>query len=244
MDFPPYSIGWGVQRPTTRRREARFCQAGFAHWRTTIRQHVPHVSTPQATVLTLWSCGMVRARSCALTAVSHWLAQGRQRQEQPVRQLRRAWYDAVPRKRGPKRPAVPVEPCFPVLLGGVVSGGQGTQLALAIDATALGERLVGLAVSGVSRGWARLVAWVVLPAKTNQAWRRAWLRRRRRLRPAMPRHWQGSGLAERGGYAPWWFRRSVQRGWPPFLRINTGGTLRPAGTRCWRPLQRFVPQPG
>src|SRR5262245_41091135 len=60
----------------------------------------------------------------------------------------------------------------------------------------------------------------------------------------MPRDWQGSGLGERGWYAPWWFRRSVQRGWPPFLRINTGGTLRPAGTRCWRPLQRFVPQPG
>jgi len=28
------------------------------------------------------------------------------------------------------------------------------------------------------------------------------------------------------------------------LRINTGGTLRPAGTPCCRPLQRFGPQPG
>ena len=28
------------------------------------------------------------------------------------------------------------------------------------------------------------------------------------------------------------------------MRINTGGTFRPAGTRCFRPLQSFVPQPG
>ena len=36
----------------------------------------------------------------------------------------------------------------------------------------------------------------------------------------------------------------MQRGWHPFLRINTGGTLRPAGTRGFRPLRPFVPQAG
>ena len=51
-----------------------FCQAGFDQWRTTIMQHLPHLSKPQATVLALWSFGMVLARSCALTAVSHLLA--------------------------------------------------------------------------------------------------------------------------------------------------------------------------
>src|SRR6516162_9892259 len=153
-----------------------FCQAGFDQWRTTIMQHLPHLSKPQATVLALWSFGMVLARSCALTAVSHLLAKGMQRKEQTVQ----------------------VETCFPVLLGWVVSWWQGTQLALAIDATALGTRFVVLAVSVVYRGCAIPVAWVVLPANPKHAWRREWLRLLRRLRPALPRHWTVIVLADRG----------------------------------------------
>src|SRR4030095_8777910 len=103
MDFPPYGKVWGMQRPTTVRREAMFCQAGFDQWRTTIMQHLPHLSKPQATVLALWSCGMVLARSCALTAVSSLLAEGMQRHEQTVRQRLREWYYNTPRKRGSKR---------------------------------------------------------------------------------------------------------------------------------------------
>ena len=53
-----------------------FCQAGFDQWLTTIMQHLSHLSKPQATVLALWSFGMVLARSCALTAVSQLLAAG------------------------------------------------------------------------------------------------------------------------------------------------------------------------
>ena len=85
------------------------CQAGFAQWRTTIMPHLSDVSTPHATVWALWSFGMVLARSCALTAVSHVLAQGMKRQEQTVRQQLRAWYYDTPRKRGSKRQALPVE---------------------------------------------------------------------------------------------------------------------------------------
>jgi hypothetical protein len=72
-----------------------------------------------------------------------------QRKEQTVRQQLREWYDEVPRKRGTKRQALQVETCLPVLVGWVVRWGQGPQLALAIDATALGMRFVVLAVSGV-----------------------------------------------------------------------------------------------
>ena len=126
-----------------------FCQAGFDQWRTTIMQHLPHVSKPQIRVLALWSLGMVLARSCALTAVSRLLAVGMQRKEQTVRQPLREWSDDVGRKRGPKRQALRVETCCAPLLGWVVSWWQGTPLALAIDATALGDRCVGLAVSVV-----------------------------------------------------------------------------------------------
>ena len=47
----------------------------------TIQAHMPHLSKPQATVLALWSLGMVLARSCALTAVSAFLATWLDRKE-------------------------------------------------------------------------------------------------------------------------------------------------------------------
>src|SRR5439155_153448 len=101
------------------------------------------------------------------------------RKEQTVRQQLREWYYDTPRKRGPKRQALHVETCFAPLLGWVVSWWQGTQLALAIDATTLGERFVVLAVSVVYRGCAIPVAWASLlpatrcPARCWPAGRRA-----------------------------------------------------------------------
>jgi hypothetical protein len=51
-------------------------------------------------------------------------------------------------------------------------------------------------------------------------------------------------LADRGWYAPWLLRRLTRRGWHPFLRMNTGGSFRPTGAPCWRPLASLAPQPG
>jgi hypothetical protein len=194
-----------------------FCQAGFDQWLTTIMHHLSHLSKPQATVLALWSFGMVLARSCALTAVSNLLATGMQRQEQTVRQQLREWYYDAKRKRGPKRQALRVETCFAPLLGWVVSWWQGTQLALAIDATTLGQRFVVLAVSVVYRGCAIPVAWTVLAATAKHAWRREWLRMLRQVRRAVPRSWTVIVLADRGLYARWLFRRITRLGWHPFL---------------------------
>ena len=221
-----------------------FCQAGADQWQTTIMPHLSPLSKPQATVLAMWSFGMVLARSCALTAVSLLLAAGMQRKEQTVRQPRRAWDYDVPRKRGAKRQALRVETCCAPVWGWVVRAWQGTQLALALEATTWGQRVVVLAISVVYRGWAMPVAWVILPAGATHAWRREWLRLVRRLRPAMPQGWTVIGLADRGLYAPWLFRRITRLGWQPFLRINTGGSFRPTGATCWRPLMPVVPRPG
>lgn len=243
-DVPPCGIRRGVQGPTTARRKAMCCQAGFAQWRRTIMQHLPHLSKPQATGFAWWSVGMVLARSCAWTTVRHLLAQGLQRKDQTVRQQRRAWDDDTPRKRGAKRPALHVETCCPVWLGGVVSWGQGTPRALALDATALAARCVVVAVRVVSRGGASPGAWVVLPANTQHAWRREGRRRRRRRRPAGPRPGTVLGLAARGWEAPWRCRRMVRLGWHPFLRSKTGGSLRPTGATCGRPVAPCAPCPG
>ena len=107
----------------------------------------------------------------------------------------------------------------------MVSWWQGTQLALAIDATALGTRFVVLAVSVVYRGCAIPVAWVVLPANTKHAWRREWLRLVRRRRPATPRGWTVLVLADRGLYAPWLFRRIVPLGLAPVFAYQYGRHL-------------------
>ena len=62
------------------------CQSAVYQWTEVVTSHMPHLSKPQATVLALWSVGMVLARSCAVTAVSLFLAQGLERKPNTVRQ--------------------------------------------------------------------------------------------------------------------------------------------------------------
>ena len=221
-----------------------FCQDTFDPWRATIMTHLSHLSKAQATGLALWSLGMVLARSCALTAVSALLAEGLRQKDNTVRQRLREWCYETQAKRGKKRQEVHVETCFAPVLAWVLSWWTGTQLALALDATTLSDRFVVLAISVVYRGCAIPVAWVVLEAGKKQAWRREWLRMLRQLRPAVPRGWTVIVLTDRGLYARWLFRRIVRVGWHPFLRINNGGTFRPAGSPLSRPLTSFVPEVG
>jgi hypothetical protein len=213
-------------------------------WTVIIQHHMTHLTKPQATVLALWSLGMVLARSCALTAVSAFLATWLGRKEPAVRQQLRAWCYEATAKRGTTRCALTVEPCFVPLLAWVVDQWEGTQLALALDATSLGTRFVVLAISVVSRGWAIPVAWTVLAATAKHAWRREWLRMLRQVRRAVPRSWTVLVLADRGLYARWLFRRITRVGWHPFVRINTGGTFRPTGQGRGVPLKTWVPAPG
>ena len=174
----------------------------------------------------------------------HLLGRVAPAQEQTVRQQLREFCYEAEAKRGDQRQALCVECCFVPLLAWVLSRWQGTQLALALDATTLGLRFTVLAISVVYRGCAIPVAWTILPANTNHAWRREWLRLLRQLRPAIPRDWTVIVLADRGLYAGWLFRRIVRLGWHPFLRINHGGTFRPDPQAAYRPLLSFAPQPG
>jgi Transposase DDE domain len=206
--------------------------------------HFPHLSKPQAKVLALWSLGLVVGRSCALSAVSVLLAQWLDRKPNTVRQQLREFCYEAPAKRGGDRREVVVETCFAPLLKWVLSWWEGPQLALAVDATTLGQRFVVLALSVLYRGCAIPVAWTILPAGQKHAWRREWLRMLRQVRTAIPRRFFVIVLADRGLYARWLFRRIVRLGWHPLLRVNTGGTFRPAPSARYRPLRSFVPQPG
>jgi len=220
------------------------CHPRVTEWTAIIHARLPSLTKPQATVLALWSLGMVLARSCALTAVSAFLATWLHRKEDTVRQqLREFCYEATA-KRGTARQELVVETCFAPLLAWVVDQWEGTQLALALDATTLGTRFTVLALSVVYRGGAIPVAWTVLAATAKHAWRREWLRMLRQVRRAIPRAWTVIVLADRGLYARWLFRRITRLGWHPFLRINTGGTFRPQGHVRAVPLKTLVPEPG
>lgn len=203
------------------------CRAAVYRWQSVIATHLPHLSKPQAAVLALWSLGMILARSGALTAVTLVLAAALGRKEAAVRQQLREFCSEATAKAGQQRAALVVEDCFVPLLRWVVSWWQGTHLALALDATTLGQRFVVLAIRVVDRGWAIPVAWCILPAQTKHAWRGEGLRLLRLLRPAIPASWTVIVLADRGRYARWLFRRIVRLGWHPLLRVNAGGTCRP-----------------
>ena len=138
------------------------------------------------------------ARSCALTAVSAFLATWLGRKEPAVRQqLREFCYEATA-TRGTNRCALAVEPCCVPLLAWVVDQWEGPQLALAREATTLGTRLTVLALSVVYRGGAIPGAWTVLPATAKPGWRREWWRMLRQVHRAVPRSWSVIVLADRG----------------------------------------------
>ena len=125
------------------------CHPRVTEWTTIIQAHLPHLTKPQATVLALWSLGMVLARSCALTAVRACLATGLYRKADAVRQQWRAFGDEATAKRGTARQALVVETGFGPLLAWVVAPWEGPQRALALDATTLGTRFTVLALSVV-----------------------------------------------------------------------------------------------
>ncbi len=145
--------------------------AGLSPWQHTVSTHLPQWSKPQVTALALWRFGMVLAQRCGLTRVPASIAPLVQRSEDAVRQQVRAWcYDAGD-KRGPNRQALEVTTCFAPLLHWVLQWWAPTErrLALAMDASTLGQRLTVLSISVLYRGCAMPVAWVVVAATRKGA---------------------------------------------------------------------------
>src|SRR5258706_14258108 len=100
----PAGVVWVAIYPIHPRRKRMSCHPRVTEWTQTIQAHLPHLSKPQATVLALWSLGMVLARSCALTAVSTFLAHGLERKPNTIRQqLREFCYEAEAKRGGPRQ---------------------------------------------------------------------------------------------------------------------------------------------
>jgi len=206
---------------------------GLSQWTECVSTNLPQLTTPQARVFAWWSFGIVHTRSCGRLTVATFLAFVLSRTVATLEQRVYEWCLDGPDKAGYKRRSLDVTTCFVPLLSWIVRRWHGRTLARAVDATTLSDRFVVLAVSVVSRGTGIPGAWTILPAGQKGAWRRAWLRLLRQVRPAIPGDWTVLVLADRGLYARWLFRRIVRLGWHPFLRINQGATFRPQGQARW-----------
>src|SRR5262249_47840775 len=124
---------------------------GVSSWIATVSTHLPRLSPPQARVLALWSSGAVLAHNAGLTTVAALLAELVGQRENTVRQRVREWCYEAADKRASQRRTVEVEACFAGMLGWGVAWWPSAErrLALALDATTLGQRFTVLTVSVV-----------------------------------------------------------------------------------------------
>jgi hypothetical protein len=178
---------------------------------------------------------------CGITTVAVFISGLLDRKEDALRQQLREWcYDAPHKKgyggKGCNRASLDVTRCFVPLVRWILQwwACDEKRLALALDATMLGERLAVLTISVVYRGCAIPVAWRVVRANTKGAWRPHLIQLVHSLNGSVPSDWTVIVLADRGLYAKWLYRQIVKIGWHPFLRINRGAKYRLPDESSWR----------
>ncbi len=157
------------------------CSQRVSQWTAIVSRQLPHLSRPQASVLALWSLGIVLAHSCGLSQVSALLGL----------------------LAGQQRRSVEVSTCFAPLLRWVLGWcpDEQRELALALDATTLGQRFTVLCVSVLVCGCAIAVAWKVLIYNQKGSWQPYWQTFLKQLDGVIAADWTVLVLADRGLYA-------------------------------------------
>ncbi len=143
------------------------CQKPLYRWVEQVVTAFPNLSRPQATVLGLYSFGIIAARRCGLNSVAITLAALMSAKYLTIRSRLQEFYQPASAKSGADRGQLDVAACFAPLLAWVLKGWPSTRLALALDATSLGDRFTVLAIGVVYRGIP--VAWKVLPGNVARA---------------------------------------------------------------------------
>ena len=221
-----------------------FHYPSFSKWSETVASHFPALSKPQALGLALWSLGMIVVQSCSLSSVANLLAPLLGQSFNTMRERLRDTYREADAKSGAQRAQLDVTLCWAPWLAWILEGWTQRHLAIALDATSLGDRFVVLAISIVYRGCAVPVAWKIVKANEKHPWTPEWLALLKQFHGLLPAQWMVIVLADRGLYAKWLFEAIVALKWHPFLRVNTGGSFRPQGLCHWRPFCEFVPTKG
>ena len=147
-------------------------------WKQVVSYRFPHLSLPQVSGLATWSFGMVMARSSSLTQVSALIAQINHESENTVRQRLKEWYKEgeAKAKIGNKRASLAIAPCFPALLKWTLDllGVTNRELALALDATNIGQNFTVLSLHVLYRGCGIPVAWKIVKGTATGSWKPYW----------------------------------------------------------------------
>src|SRR3989441_4127836 len=222
------------------------CQDRLSSWKQEVSTAFAHLSKAQVLGLVLWSAGIALTGSSGISQISALLAQVLEQKEASVFQRLREWYLDASHKRGDHRRELEVSSCFAPLLRWIVRSfaGEERRLALALDASSLGDRWTVLSISVVLRGCAIPVAWKVIRAHAKGSWRPYWEELLERLQGSVPADWEVLVLADRGLYARWLSTAIVACGWHPFLRINLAVKARAVGEEAFDWISRWVPAPG
>src|SRR5579859_5839057 len=124
------------------------CPVEVLRWEAEVSSALPVLSRAQARVLAAFSFGMIVTQASGLSTVATFLAGVLGRSYDAQRQQLRDWCYDAPDKRGHQRRQVEVAACFAPLLRWVLAwwpAGE-RRLALALDATTLGQRFTVLAI--------------------------------------------------------------------------------------------------
>ena len=213
-------------------------------WAGRVATHFPDLPRAVAFGLAAWSFGMVLAHAAGLSAVACALAPVLGRSANTARQRLREFYQPADRKRGRNRVGFDPADCCGPLVRWVTAGWADKRVAVALDATNLGDRFHVLTAAVVYRGCAVPVAWDGPPGRpggpVEPALGPAPGPGRGRLRAGL-----GRGRPDRpraGVGRP--VRAIVGRGFHPPMRVKAAGSFRPAGWHKHRPMAAFAGRPG
>ena len=213
-------------------------------WTKRVATAFPALPPATARVLADWSYGLVLAHTCGLATVALTLAARLGQAVNTVRQRLREFYQPADQKAGRGRTALDPTTCCAPLVRWVTAGWADKRVALALDATNLGDRFHVLAAAIVYRGCSIPVAWAVLPAGVKDPWNPHWVRLLDRVGAALGRGWTVPVLTDRGLESTELFRAVVGRGFHPLMRVKARGSFRPDGWHKFYPLDTFAAREG
>jgi hypothetical protein len=220
------------------------CQKPLYSWIEQVVTAFPQLSRPQAMVLALYSFGAILAQRCGLNSVAAVLTPLLDLGYSTIRSRLQEFYQPASAKSGNRRRQLEVSTCFAPLLDWILKGWPSTRLALALDATSLGDRFIILSISVVYRGSAIPVAWKVLPANVRHAWKPEWISLLRLFRPLVLPDWTVIVMTDRGLYARWLFLEIKALGWHPLMRITHLSKFRKNGSASNVPVRALVSEVG
>jgi len=213
-------------------------------WTGRVATRFPELSPAQARVLAEYSFGLVLTHACGLAAVALGLAALLGQAVNTARQRLREFYKPADQKAGRGRTQLDPATCCGPLVRWITGGWADQRVAVALDATSLGQRFTVLACAVVYRGCAVPVAWSIREANAPGAWHPHWCALLLRVREALGPGWTVLVLTDRGLESPELFRAITELGFHPLMRVKGAGKFRPHGWHKFYPLGSFAGREG